>query len=156
VIHGAATLEPMGYAGEVAVDAYTRQVLLDVTALGLPCAVEVLDTSAGDSEPLRLRVAPQLISNRMVGELKAVLGEHPGDSPVHLYVEDSVLQLPPEWAVEATVMRATTVLRGEADPGPVTEPSLPTPPVLPDDAVQDDLSLGRDLSDGARPAGAVS
>jgi DNA polymerase-3 subunit alpha len=80
-------------------------------------SVEVLDTSAGDAEPLRLRVPLQLISTRMVDALKAVLEEHPGDSPVHLHVDDNVLRLPPEWAVDASnglVGQITTILGPEA------------------------------------------
>jgi hypothetical protein len=31
-----------------------------------------------------------------------VLAGHPGDSPVYLHVDDQVVRLPPEWAVDAS------------------------------------------------------
>jgi DNA polymerase-3 subunit alpha len=60
--------------------------------------VEIVEVSAGDAEPLRVRVPPQLLSEHTVGQLKQLLVDHPGDSPVFLHLgERQVLRLPSRW-----------------------------------------------------------
>ena len=44
--------------------------------------------------PLRINVPPSVLDEGTVERLKAVLGEHPGDSPVFLHVGSTVLRLP--------------------------------------------------------------
>jgi DNA-directed DNA polymerase III PolC len=63
--------------------------------------VEVSDDS--QNEPLRLRVPLRLVSPTTVEELKTVLSEHPGESPVFLHLgERQVLRLPEPWRVDAS------------------------------------------------------
>jgi DNA polymerase III subunit alpha len=63
--------------------------------------VEVTDDS--QSEPLRLRVPLRLVSPTTVEQLKTVLSEHPGESPVFLHLgERQVLRLPDPWRVDAS------------------------------------------------------
>jgi DNA polymerase III subunit alpha len=64
-------------------------------------AIDVVDVGDGDAEPLRVRVPPQLLSESTVADLKQVLTDHPGDSPVFLHLGPSqVLRLPPRWNVD--------------------------------------------------------
>jgi DNA polymerase-3 subunit alpha len=64
--------------------------------------VEVTTAEAG-SEPLRLRVPLRLVSPATVEQLKTVLADHPGSSPVFLHLgERQVLRLPDQWRVDAT------------------------------------------------------
>jgi DNA polymerase III subunit alpha len=64
--------------------------------------VEVTAAEAG-SEPLRLRVPLRLVSPATVEQLKTVLADHPGSSPVFLHLgERQVLRLPDQWRVDAT------------------------------------------------------
>jgi DNA polymerase III subunit alpha len=66
-------------------------------------AIDVVDVGAGDAEPLRLRVPPQLLSPATVAHLKQVLGDHPGGAPVYLHLgERQVVRLPEQWNVDAT------------------------------------------------------
>jgi intein/homing endonuclease len=63
--------------------------------------VEVSDDA--NSEPLRLRVPLRLVSPTTVEQLKTVLSEHPGESPVFLHLgERQVLRLPEPWRVDAS------------------------------------------------------
>ena len=51
-------------------------------------AIEVFEVTEGDAEPLRVRVPPQLLSEATVADLKQLLADHPGDSPVFLHLGD--------------------------------------------------------------------
>ena len=53
-----------------------------------------------DSPPLRVRVAPHVLSDSKVKDLKDVLVKFPGDSKVYLHVGEQVVMLPPAWSVE--------------------------------------------------------
>jgi DNA polymerase III subunit alpha len=59
----------------------------------------------GGGPPVRLRVPASRLTESLVGEVKRVLLEHPGDSPVFLHVEDgkrtTVLRLGPGYCVDA-------------------------------------------------------
>jgi len=60
--------------------------------------IDIIEVSAGDAEPLRVRVPPQLLSEHTVGQLKQLLVDHPGDSPVYLHLGDhQVVRLPSQW-----------------------------------------------------------
>jgi DNA polymerase-3 subunit alpha len=67
-------------------------------------SVDVIEvTGEEQAEPLRLRVPLRLVSPTVVEQLKSVLSEHPGDSPVFLHLgERQVLRLPDLWRVDAT------------------------------------------------------
>jgi DNA polymerase-3 subunit alpha len=66
-------------------------------------SVEVVEVGEGDAEPLRVRVPPQLLSEKTVADLKQVLTDHPGDSPVFLHLGTSqVLRLPNQWNVDTS------------------------------------------------------
>ncbi len=51
--------------------------------------------------PLRINVPPSLLDAGVVERLKALLGEHPGDSPVLLHVGTTVLRLPSSCNVDS-------------------------------------------------------
>jgi DNA polymerase III subunit alpha len=59
----------------------------------------------GGGPPVRLRVPASRLTESLVGEVKRVLLEHPGDSPVFFHVEDgkrtTVLRLGPGYCVDA-------------------------------------------------------
>ena len=57
--------------------------------------VEPFEPMSGEAFPLRVKVAPAALSEALIEELKRLLGEHPGDSPVLLHLgEEKVLRLP--------------------------------------------------------------
>ncbi len=63
--------------------------------------IEPFEPMAGEAFPLRLKVAAAALSESLIEELKRLLGEHPGDSPVLLHLgERQVLRLPPAWTVD--------------------------------------------------------
>jgi DNA polymerase III subunit alpha len=63
--------------------------------------VEVTENEG--SEPLRLRVPLRLVSPATVDQLKTVLSDHPGRSPVFLHLgERQVLRLADQWRVDAS------------------------------------------------------
>jgi DNA polymerase-3 subunit alpha len=63
--------------------------------------IEVFEPMAGEAFPLRVKVAAAALSEGLIGDLKRLLGEHPGDSPVLLHLgEDKVLRLPQTWTVD--------------------------------------------------------
>jgi len=67
------------------------------------------------SPPLRLNLPPSRLSEELLGELKIVLNEHPGESQVFLHLgERQVLRLPDQFCVEATtgLMAELRVLLG--------------------------------------------
>jgi len=67
------------------------------------------------SPPLRLNLPPSRLSEELLGELKTVLNEHPGESQVFLHLgERQVLRLPDQFCVEATtgLMAELRVLLG--------------------------------------------
>ncbi|HYZ98809.1 MAG TPA: DNA polymerase III subunit alpha [Acidimicrobiales bacterium] len=66
-------------------------------------SIDVVEVAQSQVEPLRLRVPPQLLSDTRVSQLKQVLADHPGDSPVLLHIgERQVVRLPDRWNVDAT------------------------------------------------------
>ena len=63
--------------------------------------VEPFEPMSGEAFPLRVKVAPAALSEVLIDDLKRLLGEHPGDSPVLLHLgEDKVLRLPEAWTVD--------------------------------------------------------
>jgi DNA polymerase III subunit alpha len=62
--------------------------------------IEPFEPMSGEAFPLRLKVAAAALSEALIDELKRLLGEHPGDSPVLLHLGDKqVLRLPATWTV---------------------------------------------------------
>jgi len=62
--------------------------------------VDPFEPMSGEAFPLRLKVAPSALSEVLIEDLKRLLGEHPGDSPVLLHLgERKVLRLPEAWTV---------------------------------------------------------
>jgi DNA polymerase-3 subunit alpha len=65
--------------------------------------VDPVEVSEGSAEPLRLRVPLRAVSERLVEQLKTVLAEHPGESPVFLHLgERQVLRLEDQWRVDSS------------------------------------------------------
>jgi DNA polymerase-3 subunit alpha len=63
--------------------------------------VEPFEPMSGEAFPLRVKVASAALSEAIIGDLKRILGEHPGDSEVFLHLgERQVLRLPDEWTVD--------------------------------------------------------
>ncbi len=63
--------------------------------------IEPFEPMSGDAFPLRVKVAAAALSEVLIEDLKRLLGEHPGDSPVMLHLgEQQVLRLPQAWTVD--------------------------------------------------------
>jgi len=63
--------------------------------------IEPFEPMSGEAFPLRVKVAAAALSEALIEELKRVLADHPGDSPVLLHLgERQVLRLPEAWTVE--------------------------------------------------------
>ncbi|MDP1922911.1 MAG: hypothetical protein Q8L14_42095, partial [Myxococcales bacterium] len=63
--------------------------------------LEPFEPMTGEAFPLRIKVAPAALSEGLIADLKGLLGEHPGDSPVLLHLgDDKVLRLPEAWTVD--------------------------------------------------------
>ena len=64
--------------------------------------IEVVEGVSDSAEPFRLAVTPNRLSAELIGSLKEILLEHPGDHPVLLHLgDDKVLRLPPAYGVDA-------------------------------------------------------
>jgi DNA polymerase-3 subunit alpha len=62
--------------------------------------IEPFEPMSGEAFPLRVKVAAAALSEALIDELKRLLGEYPGDSPVLLHLGDKqVLRLPAAWTV---------------------------------------------------------
>jgi DNA polymerase-3 subunit alpha len=59
------------------------------------------DLSDGDSLPVRIKLSPGALTEGMVGRLKGLLSDHPGDTPVFLHLEQTILRLPDEFRVDS-------------------------------------------------------
>jgi DNA polymerase-3 subunit alpha len=62
--------------------------------------VEVFDGVTDGAPPVRIRVS-ESISPQLVTRLRALLSEHPGESPVYLHVGRKVIRLPDRDCVDA-------------------------------------------------------
>jgi len=63
--------------------------------------IEPFEPMSGEAFPLRVKVAAAALSEVLIEDLKRLLGEHPGDSPVLLHLgEQKVLRLPETWTVD--------------------------------------------------------
>ncbi|MGH9276587.1 MAG: DNA polymerase III subunit alpha [Acidimicrobiales bacterium] len=59
------------------------------------------DLSDGDDPPVRINLAPGALTDTVVGRLKAVLLDHPGDTPVFLHMDRTILRLPDGFRVDS-------------------------------------------------------
>ncbi|HEX6596500.1 MAG TPA: OB-fold nucleic acid binding domain-containing protein, partial [Acidimicrobiales bacterium] len=59
------------------------------------------DLSDGDAPPVRIKLAPNFLTDSVVGRLKSVLQDHPGDTPVFLHLDKTVLRLPDNFRVDS-------------------------------------------------------
>ena len=59
------------------------------------------DLSDGDAAPVRIKLAPNFLTDTVVGRLKSVLQDHPGDTPVFLHLDKTVLRLPDNFRVDS-------------------------------------------------------
>ena len=50
--------------------------------------------------PLRVKLPAATLTEKLVSEVKRVLLEHPGESPVFLHLGEKVLRLPAQFAVD--------------------------------------------------------
>jgi DNA polymerase-3 subunit alpha len=63
--------------------------------------IEPFEPMSGEAFPLRVKVSPSALSEPLIDDLKKLLGQHPGDSPVLLHLgEEKVLRLPQAWTVD--------------------------------------------------------
>jgi DNA polymerase-3 subunit alpha len=65
--------------------------------------------------PVRINLSPNALSEHLLGDLKGLLHEHPGDSQVFLHLGDKVVRLPDQFCVDASngLMGELRVLLGE-------------------------------------------
>jgi len=59
------------------------------------------DLSDGDAPPVRIKLAPNFLTDTVVGRLKSVLQDHPGHTPVFLHLDKTVLRLPDNFRVDS-------------------------------------------------------
>ncbi|MDY7104535.1 MAG: DNA polymerase III subunit alpha [Actinomycetota bacterium] len=69
--------------------------------------VEPFDAMAGDAPPLRIQLRTSTIDDRLVGRLRGLFEEHPGDSQVFIHLGDRVdrsrvLRLPDQFSVDTS------------------------------------------------------
>jgi len=79
--------------------------------------IEHFEPMSGEAFPLRVKVAAAAVSEVLIEDLKRLLGEHPGDSPVLLHLgEQKVLRLPEAWTVDVApgLLAELRVLLGPA------------------------------------------
>ncbi|MGH9274901.1 MAG: DNA polymerase III subunit alpha, partial [Acidimicrobiales bacterium] len=63
--------------------------------------IEPFEPMSGEAFPLRLRIASAALSEVLIDDLKRLLGQYSGDSPVLLHLGDKqVLRLPAAWTVD--------------------------------------------------------
>jgi DNA polymerase III subunit alpha len=62
--------------------------------------IQPIELIGDGGPPLRLAVPPTVLDERRVDQLRRLLVEHPGDSPVFLHVGRQVLRLPPAFNVD--------------------------------------------------------
>ncbi len=66
-------------------------------------SVELLDLSGFvETPPLRLRVSPSRLDQRLLVELKSALVEHPGDAPVFIQLAERIVRLPDHFSVDTS------------------------------------------------------
>ena len=59
------------------------------------------DVAADPNPPVRIKLSPNIVTDSLLGRLKAVLRDHPGESPVLLHFDGRVLRLPDDFRVDS-------------------------------------------------------
>ena len=78
-------------------------------------ARRVFEPVTDGAPPVRIRLSPNALNEELLGQLKGLLGEHPGESQVFLHLgERQVLRLPDEFNVDSSngLMAELRVLLG--------------------------------------------
>ncbi|MCI3949238.1 MAG: dnaE, partial [Acidimicrobiales bacterium] len=94
--HGAKLIEDAVVCVKGRLD--TREDAPKLVCLEITC----VELASDGAVPLRLAVPPHRLDERCVDELKRMLVEHPGDSPVFLRMGVTELRLPPAFNVDTT------------------------------------------------------
>jgi DNA polymerase-3 subunit alpha len=65
--------------------------------------IDVFEGITDGAAPLRIRVPSHTLDERMIGQLKGLLSEHPGEAQVFLHLgENQVLRLPDQFCVDTS------------------------------------------------------
>jgi DNA polymerase-3 subunit alpha len=65
--------------------------------------IDVFDGVTDGAPPLRIKVAPTRLNERLINQLKGLLGEHPGQAQVFVHLGDQqVLRLPDRFCVDTS------------------------------------------------------
>jgi len=74
----------------------------------------VFDGITDGAPPVRIRMSPQAVTESLIAQLKSLLADFPGESPVFLHVGKQILRLSGDWCVDAAsgVMSELRVLLG--------------------------------------------
>ena len=59
------------------------------------------DLSPKSTRPVRIKLDTSVLSHASLAKLKAVLRDHPGDQPVLVHLDSTILRLPDEFRVDA-------------------------------------------------------
>ena len=61
----------------------------------------IAELAADGGAPIRINLPAASATGTMIGDLKKMLQEHPGDAPVFLHLGQKVLRLPDQFNVDA-------------------------------------------------------
>jgi DNA polymerase-3 subunit alpha len=64
--------------------------------------LERFEPMADGAPPIRINLSPNALSEHLLGDLKSLLHEHPGDSQVFLHLGEQIVRLPDQFSVDAT------------------------------------------------------
>jgi DNA polymerase-3 subunit alpha len=64
--------------------------------------IDVFEGITDGAPPLRIRLAPTRLTDKLIERLKGILVEHPGESQVFMHLGEQVLRLPDQFCVDAT------------------------------------------------------
>jgi DNA polymerase-3 subunit alpha len=91
------------FADDVAVIVKARVDKREESPKLIAMEIDVFEGITDGAPPLRIKLAPTRLTEALIGRLKAILSEHPGESQVFLHLGDTqVLRLPDEFCVDAT------------------------------------------------------
>jgi len=64
--------------------------------------IERFEPVIDGAPPVRINLSPNALSEHLLGDLKSLLHEHPGDSQVFLHLGEKVVRLPDQFSVDAS------------------------------------------------------
>jgi len=65
--------------------------------------IQIFEPITDGAPPVRIKVSPNALSEHLLGDLKGLLREHPGESQVFLHLgERQIVRLPDEFNVDAS------------------------------------------------------